>query len=195
MPVRVRPPKPEPGLAVRLAAEYDLAAIAEGMNRFYHQHDLWSPVSEASLKSFIERQVDGVRPNRLYVVARGDQVLGGLSLSDRTGLVRMRIACAPAFVRLLGSALGVLPRSGILRALTVRRVWFCEGELEAGRYLWQQLRYLLRERGDSLGIAYDPRGPLAGVFQIPFWLPMFKARYLVRAGDVSDRLIYCVAGP
>lgn len=125
----------------------------------------------------------------------GDQLLGGLSLSDCTDLVRMWIASAPIYVRLLGSALGILPRSGNFRTLSVRGVWFREEELRAGRYLLRRLRYQLRERGDCLGIAYDPRDALSEVFQIPFWLPMFKARYLVRAGVKSDRLIYCVAGP
>jgi hypothetical protein len=69
--------------------------------------------------------------------------------------------------------------------------------LEAARYLWGSLRYDLRERGNCLGIAFDPRDRLADVFQIPFWLPMFKARYLVRASDPieTERLIYCIAGP
>jgi hypothetical protein len=69
--------------------------------------------------------------------------------------------------------------------------------LEAARYLWNSLRYELRERGNCLGIAYDPRDRLADVFQIPFWLPMFKARYLVRASDQleAERLTYCIAGP
>jgi len=81
--------------------------------------------------------------------------------------------------------------------LTVRRVWFRGGELEAARYLWNSLRYELREQGNCLGIAYDPRDRLAEVFQVPFWLPMFKARYLVRASSPleADRPIYCIAGP
>jgi len=120
-----------------------------------------------------------------------------LSLSNRTNLIRMRLARASWHIRLLGGWLGLLPESGILEALTVRRVWFKEGELEAARYLWQSLRYELREEGNCLGIAYDPRDRLAGVFQVPFWLPIFKARYLVRASDPlePERLIYCIAGP
>jgi predicted N-acetyltransferase YhbS len=197
VPMRKRPPGPQPGLDVRPALEADLPAIAEGMNAYYRQHDLWSPVSPSGLKRFLEQSVSGVRPNQLYVVARGEQILGGLSLSDRTDLIRMRISSAPAWVRLLGGVLGILPSSGVLRALTARRVWFKEGELQAGRYLWQQLRYQLRERGNCLGIAYDPRDQLAQLFQIPFWLPMFKARYLVRGPGMLDtrRLIYCLAGP
>jgi hypothetical protein len=97
---------------------------------------------------------------------------------------------------MLGTALGILPASGILRALTVRHVWFAEGELESGRYLWQQLRYRLRDRGNSLGIAYDPRSALADLFQVPFYTPLFEARYLVRAESAETaRPIYCIAGP
>jgi hypothetical protein len=183
-------------LNVCLATEADLPAIAQGMNDFYRDHDLWSPVDPATLADLMAREVARVRPNQIYIVSRGDRILGGLSLSDRTGLVRMRIARAPAYVRLLGAVLGVLPRSGVLRALTARRVWFAPGELEAGRYLWQRLRYQLRQRGNCLGIAYDPGDRLADLFQIPFWLPMFEACYTVRAPEplVAKRRIYCVAG-
>ena len=196
VPMRNSPPAPRPDLVVRLAEEADLAAIADGMNQFYRAHNLWNPVSPAQLEKWLSQKVAKVYPNQLYIVARSKRIVGGLGLSDRTALVRMRIARAPAYVRMLGSLLGILPRSGILRALTVRRVWFGPSELEAGRYLWQSLRYQLRDRGDCLGIAYDPRDQLAELFQVPFWLPMFKARYLVRSSKAIDpqRFTYCIAG-
>jgi hypothetical protein len=100
-------------------------------------------------------------------------------------------------VRLLGGWLGVLPHSGVLRALSARRVWFKPGALEAGRYLWQTLRFSMRDRADGLGIAFDPRDYLKDMFQIPPWLPMFPARYLVRAPGMLEveRPTYCIAGP
>jgi hypothetical protein len=108
----------------------------------------------------------------------------------------MRISRLPALLRMLGTWLGILPASGILRALTVRQVWFGEGELESGRHLWQQLRYQLRDQGNCMGIAYDPRSALADLFQVPVYIPMFKARYLVRAETVdATRRTYCIAGP
>jgi hypothetical protein len=182
---------------VRPAERQEIPAIVEAMNVFYQDYDLWSPVSRDILEEFLGRDVAGVKPNQLYVAVRGDKIVAGLSLSNRTKLVRMHLTRAPWYVNSLGGWLGLLPSSGILDALTVRRAWFREGELEAGRYLWQSLRYGLREQGNCLGIAYDPRGRLAGLFQIPFWLPMFKARYLVRASSTADsaRLIYCIAGP
>ena len=195
VPMRNHPPKSQPNLEVRQAVPDDLPEIVDSMNRFYQDYDLWSPVSANSLRSFIGQQVADIFPNQLYVVSRGGKLLAGLSLSDRTSLVRMRIAKSSAILRLMGVLLGILPRSGDLKTLTVRRVWFECDELEAGRYLWQQIRYQLRGRADSLGIAYDPRSPLHDLFQLPFWLPMFKARYLVRTSDSSHKLIYCLAGP
>jgi predicted N-acetyltransferase YhbS len=196
IPMRQTPPQPRPELIVRTATGTDLPAIAEGMNNFYREHNLWSPVTPASLQRLLDQQVAGVRPNQLYVVTRGSHILGGLSLSDRTQLVRMRVARAPAYVQFLGRLLGLLSKDGVLRALTVRRVWFTESELDAGRYLWQWLRYQLRGRGNCLGIAYDPRDKLADLFQVPFWLPLVKARYLVRATGPFDpeRPTYCLAG-
>jgi len=197
VPMSKHPPTPVDGLEVRLAEKNELSAIAEGMNAFYCEHNLWIPVSVDTLEEFLRQEVDEVKPNQLYVVVRGGEIVAGLSLSNRTELVRMRLTRASWVVRSLGSWLGVLPASGILDALTVRRVWFKEGELEAARYLWNSLRYELREQGNCMGIAYDPRDRLAQVFQIPFWLPMFKGRYLVRTSDSldSERLIYCLAGP
>jgi hypothetical protein len=195
--MRRSPPPKEPALTVRTATGEDLEEIASGMNNFYRDHNLWSPVTPAELQSFLETEVAGIRPNLLYIITRGNDIVGGLSLSDRTSLVRMKLTRFPFFVRALGSFLGILPEDGSLQALTVRRVWFREGELEAARYLWQRLRYDLDGPGRSLGIAYDPRDQLAEVFQIPFWLPMFKASYTVTAPDVLDmeRFTYCVAGP
>jgi ribosomal protein S18 acetylase RimI-like enzyme len=197
VPMRKNPPASIPDLEVRPANRSELPAIVEGMNAFYREHNLWSPASIDTLEDFLGQEAAGVKPNQLYVAVRGEEVVAGLSLSDRTKLVRMRLAQAPWYVRQLGSLLDLLPTSGILEALTVRRVWFREEELESARYLWNSLRYDLREKGTCLGIAYDPRDRLADVFQIPFWLPMFKARYLVRASDQLDagRLTYCIAGP
>ncbi len=197
VPVRKSPPASSPDLEVRPAERNELPAVVEGMNTFYQAHDLWSPVSVDILEEFLSREVAKVKPNQLYVAVRGGELVAGLSVSDRTKLVRMRLIRSPWYVRYLGGWLGLLPELGILDALTVRRVWFREGELEAGRHLWQTLRYQLREEASSLGIAYDPRDLLANLFQVPFWLPTFKARYLVRAPGPLDpaRLIYCIAGP
>jgi hypothetical protein len=98
---------------------------------------------------------------------------------------------------MLGALLGILPRSGELRSLTIRRVWYQEGEPEAAQHLWEQARYQFRNRGSSLGIAYDPTDKLGQVFRIPPWLPMFKANYLVRGAAAGDprRPVYCTAGP
>jgi ribosomal protein S18 acetylase RimI-like enzyme len=196
IPMRRTPPKPKEGLVVRAAEEGDLAVIGREMNRYYQDHDLWSPTTPASVWEFQNREVAGVHPNQFYVVTRGDEIVGGLSLSDRTRLVRMKVAHTRGYVRLLGRMLGILDRDGEMRALTVRRFWFVEGELEAGRYLWERLRYELRERGNCLGVAYDPRDQLKDVFKVPPWLPKVRALYLVRAGVSGDpaRRIYCVAG-
>jgi hypothetical protein len=197
VPIRRRAARDKPNLAVRKATEDDLEDIANGMNDFYREHNLWRPVTPTSLRDFVEMEVAGISPNHLYIVTKMGRIAGGLSISDQSELVRMRLEKPPFFLQLLGSILGVLPKSGILDSLTVRRVWFRDGELDAARYLWQYLRYHLRNQGNSLGIAYDPRDETADVFQLPFWLPMFNATYVIRTDqDLDpDRLIYCVAGP
>ena len=190
-------PAKRPGLTIRTADQHDLPTVAGGMNAFYREHNLWSPVTPGSLDRFRNTGIAGIRPNELYVATRNDQIMAGLSVSDRTQLIQMKIENLPSYAQLLGSLLGILPRDGLLRALTVRHVWFVDGELETARYLWQTLRHTLRDQGNCLGIAYDPRDRLADVFRIPFWLPMFQARYAVRADTAQDpdRPVYCLAGP
>lgn len=197
IPMRKRPPSEDPGLEVREVLETELDRIASGMNEFYRAHNLWSPVSARSLHAFVNTEIAEIRPNKLYVVIRAGNIVGGLSLSDRTGLVSMQVAHMPLVLRALGSMLGLVPKNGILRTLTIRRIWFKEGELQAARYLWQSLRYRLRRQADSLGIAFDTRDRLAAVFQVPFWLPLVKARYAVRCDKAIDyeRPVYCEAGP
>ena len=137
----------------------------QAMNTYYREHDLWTPVTAGGLAEFRDQSLMGIHPNELWVLTRGSRLLAGFSLSDRTRLVRMQIQRASAPVRLLGALLGILPRSGELRSLTIRRIWYQEGELEAGRNLWEQARYQFRNRGSSLGIAYDPTDNLGQVFR------------------------------
>jgi GNAT superfamily N-acetyltransferase len=186
-----------PGITVRAAEQDDLAEVADGMNAFYQAHNLWTPVTADLLDRFRNTHVAGIHPNELYVATRNQRITAGLSVSNRTELIRMKIENLPGYARVLGSLLGILPRDGILRAITIRHVWFVDGELKTARHLWQTLRHTLRDQGNCLGIAYDPRDKLADVFQIPFWLPMFPARYAVRGGAALDpeRPIYCLAGP
>jgi ribosomal protein S18 acetylase RimI-like enzyme len=196
VPVRRTAPRPSRELRVRQAAAPDWPGVAAAMNAFYAEHDLWSPASAASLADFTAREVGGMRPNRLYLVERGGEPVAGLSVADRTPLVQMVVSRAPPLLRATGRALRLLAPDGALRALTVRHVWFRPGELAAARFLWQTLRFSLRERGGCLGVAYDPRDRLADVFRVPRWLPTFPARYLVRAAAPAQpgRPIYCVAG-
>ncbi len=196
VPTRRSAPDGPADLCVRPAGAQDGPQIASCMNAFYAAHNLWSPVSADSLAAFAAREVGGVRPNRLYVAARAGELVAGLSVSDRTAVVRMVVTRAEPLVRAAGRALGILPADGALRALSVRQVWFRPGELAAAQLLWQTLRFALREPGRCLGIAWDPRDPVAGVFRLPRWLPSFPARYLVRAAAriQPERLTYCVAG-
>jgi GNAT superfamily N-acetyltransferase len=197
VPMRRSAPKAKPGLNVRTASDDDLDDFTDGLNIFYREHNLWSPMTPSDLQAFMEKEVAGMRPNALYVVTRDDRVVGGLSVSNQSSLVRMKLSNTPFVLRMLGASLGILPKDGVLDSLTVRRVWFREGDLEAARSLWQQTRYELRQQGSSLGIAYDPRDKLAEVFQIPFWLPMFNAHYVIKTKKSVEleRLTYCVAGP
>ncbi len=196
VPLRRRPPRAAGDLCVRPASAADWPALADGMNAFYAEHNLWSPVSVASLEDFAGREIAGLRPNRWIVVTRSGELVGGLSVSDRRPLVRMVVTRASLPVRLAGRALGILPADGALRALTIRHVWFRPDALDAARFLFQTLRFGLRERGSCLGIAWDPRDRVAEAYQLPRWLPAFPARYLVRAPEriEAERPTYCIAG-
>ena len=180
VPMRRSAPKAKPGLNVHTASDDDLIEFADGLNTFYRDHNLWSPMTPFDLQAYMEKEVAGMRSNALYVVTREENIVGGLSVSNQSSLVRMKLSRTPTLLRILGGLLGILPKDGVLDSLTVRRVWFREGELEAARSLWQQIRYDLRLQGSSLGIAYDPRDKLTDVFKIPFWLPMFKAHYVIK---------------
>ena len=106
VPMRKHPPASIPDLEVRPAERSELPAVVEGMNTFYREHNLWSPVSVDTLEEFLGQEVAGVKPNQLYVAVRGGQVVAGLSLSDRTKLVRMRLTRAPWYVRIAGRLAG-----------------------------------------------------------------------------------------
>jgi len=199
LPGLSRPPGPSPDLAVGPAEESEFQAFAAGANAFYQATNLWRPLSRASLARFVNQKAgpQGPHPNRLYVVRRQGSVIGGLSISDRRYLMPMRVQAPPLPVRWLGRLTGVLGADGAIRPFSVRHVWFQAGELEAGRYLWRQVRWGLSREGEgSFGIAYDPTSPLAQVFRVlPGW-PLVQAQYLVLADDepLHNPFVYCTAG-
>jgi hypothetical protein len=53
--------------------------------------------------------------------------------------------------------------------LSASKLWFADPA--AARFLWESLRWLYREQGNSLMAYYDPKSPAAAVPRIPFWLP------------------------
>ncbi|MBM3471437.1 MAG: GNAT family N-acetyltransferase [Armatimonadetes bacterium] len=168
-PMRRRPMKRRPDVIVRPANHKELPLIAEGLNQFYADYDLFPPETEESLKDWLD---DELHHYHVAADAHG-QVLAGIGVFDEPALRETEILDMPVPLKLLNRLVGLVPRDGVLRRLVTSRVWFRPGYLAAAQCLWQTLRFELREKGNMLGVGYDHMdGGLRRVFGLPRWLPM-----------------------
>jgi hypothetical protein len=170
VPMRNRPPKPLPGVTVRPARESEFEDICRELNASYQGHNLVPVETPDSLASWLaHRPVDG--PYRHYYLAAGEdgRLLAGLGLTEAYRTTEMHIVRMPAAMRWLNKILHIVPADGVMRRLSVSKLWFAD--LDAARFLWESMRWLYREQGNSLMAYYDPKSPAAAIAKIPFWLP------------------------
>jgi hypothetical protein len=170
VPMRNRPPKPLLGVTVRPAGESEFEEICRELSAFYRDHNLAPAETPDSLASWLaHRPVDG--PYRHYYLAAGEdgRLLAGLGLTEAYRTTEMHIVRMPTVMRWLNKILHIVPADGAMRRLSVSKLWFAD--LAAARFLWESMRWLYREQGNSLMAYYDPRSPVADVPKIPFWMP------------------------
>lgn len=171
MVVSVRPslkraPTPPAGLTARRAEPHEYAQIAEKSNRFYAGYQLYSPLSAEGMSATL-----GV-PFGAYVYdvvqdRDGRLVAGAMSIIRSAVMVDV-VRNMPPLLRFANNRLlGLVPSDGRLSAVEVNSVWF--ERLDAARYLWRHIRHAYREQAASLNCNFDPRSPVAGVFQMRPW--------------------------
>ena len=191
--LRSKPPGTVSGMRVREARPSDLPIVAEGLNSFYEGYNLYPPQTAEKLTTWLE-QTPFAEPLRHYYVVEDGRgtLLAGLAVVEEHRLTEMRVQHLPLSLRLLNKFVKLVPPDGRLRQLSASRIWFKPDQLLAARYLWESVRWLWRERGNTLTFAYDTRSPLSAIFRPPFWMPHTTFTYAVQ-GPVAvtpERLLF-----
>lgn len=184
IPVTMRstPPDAHHRFTVRDAASADLATIADSLNTFYSDYNFYRPQTAKGLERWL-LETPFTTPIQRYLVVTdsANRILAGLGVRDEGRLMSRYVSQVPPVVRLANMFLKIVPPDGVMRSLQVEKFWFAPKQLDAARYLWQTARWELRERGSSLIVSFDPRGPLKQVLQIPLWMPSTAATVALRA--------------
>jgi len=179
---RFEPPPPLAGISIRPATPDDYPAIVQQSNQFYADYNLYPPLTVDSLAARLGAALK-VYDYQVAVDAQ-NRLVAGTMISERARLLVDEFVNAPPEMR------PTLPPDGILRALEVGMTWF--EDVDAARQLWQTIRWAYRERVNNPIANYDPRGPLAAVFETePGPVPPVEIVLAIRAPLTlnTDRLL------
>jgi GNAT superfamily N-acetyltransferase len=193
IPMTVRSARRSKRFVVRPAASEELATVAEGMNAYYRDYDLYPPETAASLTECLNR-TPFEWPFRHYRVVTDvhGSLLGGMAVAETYRLRTTLITRMPPMLRLLNLIVRVVPASGQLRELTVSRAWFAPGQQETMRHLLDATRGEWSKVGASLVVSADVHSPLMEVCRVRPWTGTMIASLAVRspAAYSEDRLLY-----
>lgn len=179
MRVRNKAPKPSlEGIAVRPARPSEYAEIATSLNRFYQCYDFYEPQTAESLSDWL-KQTPFDYPVRTYFVAvnHDEEIVAGLAVTRQCQIVSMEVKRLPLPLTLLNLIVKMVPEDGILRQLSVTKLWYAPEQTAAAQHLWETVRWQSRVWGTHITCFYDPRSPIPEVLRVPKWLP--KADFTV----------------
>jgi len=193
LPTRDKPVTQLSGVTVRPIHVTELEQVAQGLNCFYQEYELYTPETAISLATWLQ-QSPFSQPIRHYYAAVNKQgdLLAGLAVIEQCKVMTMHVTKMPGIVHGLNKLVRMVPKDGILRQLSISKLWFAPDQHQAASYLWETVRWHLREKGTHLVITFDPRSPVPKLVRLPFWLP--RANFIVAAaGPVPiqfDRPLY-----
>lgn len=163
IPLRMRssPPRRSEHLIVRAAQPNELGIVAEQLNRYYRDYNLYHPETQASLSTWLN-ETPFSTPFRHYwiVTNQTGQLLGGMALAENCRLRITLITSMPAPLRLLNKLFRVIPINGELKEIALSRIWYAHDQLNSARHLMETLRWEWREKGTSLVLCGDVRSDL-----------------------------------
>jgi GNAT superfamily N-acetyltransferase len=187
---RQKPPREAAGLIIREANTDEHDQIARNLNVFYGDYNLYAPQTGRDLTKWLQ-ETPFTRPFRHYYVAvdSQDTLLAGLAVAEQSRIVTMRVQNMPAPARLLNRIVNMVPPDGTLRQLGINKIWYAPEHLSAAQYLWESMRWRLRDRGSHLLCSHDPRGPISKVISLPFWMPKGTSGIVAQNLTLDGRLI------
>jgi len=183
-----RPPKPLAGVRVRSAEDKDWDGFAEGTNQFHLGSELAPAVTADELKTLHSRKPFGF-PLQTCLVAQAEdgKLIAGLSVVF-DGLVETGLyPDLPFFQKFLNNFLRFAPSNGVLKPLSARDLWYRPGGETAALQLWKVAAWELRDKGNRLMAAVDPKSALAKVLPKSSFLPFDKGLVALAADQPLDQ--------
>lgn len=191
--MRSKPPSPQPGLAVRPAAPRELDEVADKANAFYREYNLYEPQTGEQLSEWLDLTPFEApyRYCRVAVDSAGN-ILAGMVITEACRLFAVRIERMPAFIKLANSLVHLFPPDGVLRLLAAERFWHQPGRVDAAHFLYEMVRWEMRDRGNILQSSVDTRDPLLKVYNLAPWDPKLEFSLAIRGPVPLDerRLLY-----
>lgn len=191
--VSTKPPRTD-GTLIRPLADGDVEAVVHAMNAFYDGFDLYPRQTPARLAASLAPTSLGeaIRQYRV-AVANDGTIVAGAAVTERFKLMSDHIDRVPRPLELLAWIVPLFPPDRVIRTIELSLAWHAPGRADAGRQLWDAIRFEWRDRATHVACLADPRGSLIEVFHVgrtmmPRLELMVPVQSTVRF-DV-DRLVY-----
>ena len=172
-PVRVviartasRPPATR-GLRYRALEPRDVDTVLASLDEFYAGYDLYPRMTPQRLAALLAPTALG-GPIRQYRVAEADDgtLVAGAMVSERFKVMVDQLGNIPRPLDLLSHVAPLFPPDRVIRSIEVNLAWHAPGRLDAGRGLWDAVRYEWHDRATHASGQADPRGTLVEMFHI-----------------------------
>ena len=105
----------------------------------------------------------------IIVTDPSDNILAGVGLAERGRIRKLVVTSVPKMVENLNKLLKIVPETGEMRELSLSRLWFAPGCIDAAKYLYETIRWQWREKGTVLIAFSDTRSPAIKVFGLRPW--------------------------
>jgi len=175
------------GLEVRPIADGDVDAVVAGVNAFYEPYQLFPPQTPATLAAHLAPTAIGVIRQYRVAVGGDGTILAGAAVTERFKMMEDHVDQIPRPLELLGRVVPIIPPDRVIRTIDLSLVWHAPGQLDAGRFVWDAIRYEWRDRATHVGGPADPRGPLADVLRIgPTLIPRVQIMIPVQSSVALD---------
>jgi GNAT superfamily N-acetyltransferase len=167
------------GFRVRPVEEDELQTVVDAVNSFYAGYQLIQRQTPDRLRAHLAPTAIGVPIRRYRVVEAADgSLVAGACLTERFALMEEHLERVPWTLSILASLLRLLPPDRVLRTADVSLAWHAPGRLDAGRLLWDALRFEWSDRATHIAATADERGPLAKMVR-PDRMPGPRIRLVV----------------
>ena len=114
-------------------------------------YNLYTPQTGQGLTDWLH-ETPFARPFRHYYVAvdKQENLLAGLAVAEQFRIIIMHVKNMPVYARLLNCAVKMVPPDGVLSQLGINKIWHAPDKLPAAKYLWESMRWRLRDSGSHL---------------------------------------------